>query len=224
MIGFLEGCLLHGAFHGDLHGGNLFVRDDGTTALLDFGIVGRMDDGERRAFLKLMIAGTMSDVRGQLSALCELGALPRDTDVDEVIRDLGLDRPPVDPTTLTQDEMIAELQRVLKAMLGYGARLPKSLLLFVKNLIFLDGAIATLAPELDLLGEVAHVATHFATKHGASIAAEVGMDPSAYEVDLDSVKDAFGIDRERDTFTYAELRKRRELIRRRLHGTELSLA
>ena len=25
MIGFLEGCMMHGIFHGDLHGGNLFV-------------------------------------------------------------------------------------------------------------------------------------------------------------------------------------------------------
>ena len=165
-----------------------------------------------------------SVLRKDFSYVGRLGTRGVGYNVDEVIRDLGLDRPQVDPTTLTQDEMIAELQRALKAMLGYGARLPKSLLLFVKNLIFLDGAIATLAPELDLLGEVAHVATHFATKHGASIAAEVGMDPSAYEVDLDSVKDAFGIDRERDTFTYAELRKRRELIRRRLHGAELSLS
>ena len=33
MLGFLEGALLHGIFHGDLHGGNLFVLDDGRTAL-----------------------------------------------------------------------------------------------------------------------------------------------------------------------------------------------
>ena len=28
MIGFMEGCMLHGIFHGDLHGGNLFVLPD----------------------------------------------------------------------------------------------------------------------------------------------------------------------------------------------------
>ena len=38
----LEGALVHGVFHGDLHGGNLFVQPDGRTALLDFGIVGRL--------------------------------------------------------------------------------------------------------------------------------------------------------------------------------------
>ena len=42
MIGFMEGAMIHGIFHGDLHGGNLFVLPDGRTALLDFGIVGRL--------------------------------------------------------------------------------------------------------------------------------------------------------------------------------------
>ncbi len=42
MIAFMEGAMIHGVFHGDLHGGNLFVMPDGRTALLDFGIVGRL--------------------------------------------------------------------------------------------------------------------------------------------------------------------------------------
>ena len=33
MVGFLEGAMVNGIFHGDLHGGNLFVRPDGKTAL-----------------------------------------------------------------------------------------------------------------------------------------------------------------------------------------------
>ena len=78
-----------------------------------------------------------------------------DADLDAVIRDLRLDQPPVDPTTLSADQMVKEVQRVVKALLGYGARMPKELMLFVKNLVFLDGAIATLAPDLDLIGEVA---------------------------------------------------------------------
>ena len=40
LIAFLEGALLYGVFHGDLHGGNLFVQPDGRVALLDFGITG----------------------------------------------------------------------------------------------------------------------------------------------------------------------------------------
>ena len=44
VVSFLEGAMLFGVFHGDLHGGNLFVQPDGRVALLDFGITGRLDE------------------------------------------------------------------------------------------------------------------------------------------------------------------------------------
>ena len=177
MIGGMEGALIHGIFHGDLHGGNLFVMADGRTALMDFGIVGRLSEPKRQALLRLLIAGSMNDVHGQLGALRDLGALPADTDLDAIIDDLGLDRPPVDPTTMTGDELVGEIQRTIKALLGIGARLPKELMLFVKNMMFLDGAIATLAPDLDIFGEIANISMHFANTYGEQIAAELGLDP-----------------------------------------------
>ena len=221
MIGFMEGAMIHGIFHGDLHGGNLFVLPDGRTALLDFGIVGRMDDTKRRAFLRLLIGATMNDVKSQLEALRDLGALPPDTDLDAVIRDLNLDAPPIDPTTLTPDEMIGEIQKVIKALLGYGARLPKELMLFVKNMVFLDGAIASLAPDLDLFAEIAAISMHFAETHGDRIAAEVGVDPASYEIDLAGVKGSFGVDPTTERLTYRELQERRELIRNRFNNRDI---
>ncbi len=222
MVGFMEGAMIHGIFHGDLHGGNLLVLADGQVVLLDFGITGRLDDQRRMAFLRLLIGGTMNDLPGQMRALIDLGALPADTDIDAVITDLGLDGPPIDPTQLTPDEMIRELQGVMKKLLAYGARLPKELMLFVKNMIFVDGAIATMAPDLDLFAEITSIATHFATAHGARLVAEVGIDPSNFEVDLGSVKNTIGISAETDRLTYRELQERRELIRSRLHGRHLS--
>ena len=216
MVAFMEGCLIHGVFHGDLHGGNLFVLPDGRTALLDFGITGRLNEAERRAFLRLVIGATMNDLPGQLAALRDLGALPVDVDLDEVIRELGLDGPPIDPTQLTQEQLVAELQRILKQLLAFGAKLPKVLMLYVKNMVFLDGAIATLAPDLDILAEIAAIAMHFATTHGERLAAEIGMDPTTYRVDLAGVKGSLGLEDEVERFTYRDLQERRELIRKRL--------
>ena len=51
-----------------------------------------------------------------------------------------------------------ELRDLTKQLLAYGARMPKELMLFVKDILFLDGAVAALAPGLDLLGEVALIA------------------------------------------------------------------
>jgi ubiquinone biosynthesis protein len=218
MIAFLEGAMLHGTFHGDLHGGNLFVQPDGRWALLDFGITGRLDETRRRAFLRLLVGATVNDVKGQLAALRDLGALPPDTDLGAVIADLGLDRPMIDPTTLSSDELVGEIQRTVKALLGYGARMPKELMLFVKNMVFLDGAIARLAPDLDLFAEIAHIAAYFTTTHGQRIATDAGFDPSAPQrpIDLTAVKASFGVDPSTQTLTYRDLQARRALISQRL--------
>jgi ubiquinone biosynthesis protein len=219
MIGFLEGVFLYGVFHGDLHGGNLYIMNDGRTALLDFGITGRLSERERIAFLRMMMSATSNNVTGQVEALRDLGALPPDTDIEAVIVDLGLDGPPVDPTQLTPEELVTELQRIIKALLAYGARMPKSLMLYVKNMIFIDGATATLAPELDLFAAITEVATHFATTHGATIASQLGMAQQGWDLDLDGVKAGFGVDPSTTSqLSYAELRQRRELISRRLAG------
>lgn len=218
MTGFLEGAFIHGIFHGDLHGGNLFIQDDGRVALLDHGITGRLDDAGRRAFLQLLVSGTMNDPHGQVRALRDLGALPRDTDIEAVVSDLGLDRPPVDPLSLDQAALVDEFSRIIKALLGYGARLPKPLMLFAKNLVFLDGAIGRLAPDLDLIAEVARIATYFAERHGTTIAEQLGVGPDDWDLDLAGVKAGFGLDDGVDTHTYAELAERRDLIRRRLAG------
>ena len=55
MVALMEGAMVYGVFHGDLHGGNLFVLPDGRTALLDFGIVGRLSGERRLAFLRMML-------------------------------------------------------------------------------------------------------------------------------------------------------------------------
>jgi ubiquinone biosynthesis protein len=217
MVALLEGAMITGIFHGDLHGGNLLVLPDGRTGLLDYGIVGRLSTERRIAFLRLMVAATTNDLDGQMAALRDLGALPADTDLQAVIRDLGLDQPPVDPTTLTGDQMVKEVQRVVKGLLGYGARLPKELMLYVKNLVFLDGAIARLAPDLDVLAEIANISMLFAQRHGAQLGRDLGIESvDQLQVDLGGVKAGFGLDASVERLTHRELQQRRALIQQRM--------
>jgi ubiquinone biosynthesis protein len=216
MVALIEGAMVYGVFHGDLHGGNLFVLPDGRTALLDFGIVGRLSSDRRLAFLRMMVCATTNDVKGQLAAMRDLGALPADADLAAVMRDLRLDQAPIDPTTLTGEELIAEVQRVVKALLGYGARMPKELMLYVKNMVFLDGAMARLAPDLDLLAEIANISMLFAQRHGEQLGRELGIDQSTLELNMDGVKAGFGLDSATEQLTYRELQARRELIQKRM--------
>ncbi len=52
--------LATGAFHGDVHAGNLLVRADGTLAVVDWGIVGRLDDATA-TFFRRMLEGALGD-------------------------------------------------------------------------------------------------------------------------------------------------------------------
>lgn len=216
MISFMEGALIHGIFHGDLHGGNLFVLPDGRTALLDFGIVGRLTTKRRLAFMRLMLGATTNDLYSQVSALRDLGALPHDTDIDAVIRDLGLDQPTIDPTSLDGEELVAEVQRIVKALLAYGAKLPKELMLYIKNMVFLDGAIARLAPDLDIIGELTNISFTFMQRHGARLSEELGVDMNTVEIDMGGLKASLGLDDSTESMTYRQLQERRDLIHKRM--------
>jgi ubiquinone biosynthesis protein len=215
-IAFLEGATLFGVFHGDLHGGNLLVQEDGRVALLDYGITGRLDEDRRLAFLRMLMGGSINDPRMQLAALRDLGALPPDTDLDAVVRDLGLDQPAKDPTAMAPEDLLKEIREITKRLLGYGARFPKVLMLFVKDLLFIDGALATLAPDVDLFSEITHIATYFTLRYGERIASDIGIDPRDNPVDMDGVRAAVGVPTEVDKLTYRDLQARRELIRRRM--------
>lgn len=216
LISFLEGAMIYGVFHGDLHGGNLFVTPHGKIALLDYGITGRMNDKQRLAFLRMMMSGIVGDLRGQLAAFRDLGALPEDADLEEVARLLRLDEPTLDPTSLTGEELVAEIQRVLKGLLAQGARLPKHLMLYVKDLLFIDSAIATLAPDTDLFVEVARIYAYFAQNHADQIHREAGFDPRNLGIDFDGLKRSMGLENETATLTHREIQERREVIQERV--------
>jgi ubiquinone biosynthesis protein len=216
LISFLEGAMIYGVFHGDLHGGNLSVMRDGRVALFDYGMTGRMQEPQRLAFLRMMMTGAVNDVRGQLAAFRDLGALPAEVDLDALMRVLKVDQPVRDPTRMSGPELVAEIQDVMKGLLRHGARLPKHLMLYVKDMLFFDGAIARFAPDVNLFAEVAKIFAYFAQKHGARIAQEIGLDPARAILDLEGMKASMGLAKDVESLTHRELQERRQQIRERL--------
>ncbi|MFC5406274.1 AarF/UbiB family protein [Cohnella soli] len=51
----LEQIFMNGIFHADPHPGNVYILNDGTPALLDFGSVGRLGTLQRDALKRLLI-------------------------------------------------------------------------------------------------------------------------------------------------------------------------
>lgn len=138
------------------------------------------------------MTAVVNDDRGMVAAFRDLGGLAPDVDVERVVLDVELDQPMVDPTTMASEELTGRIKDLTRALLAYGARLPKELILLVKDLLFLDGAMATLAPDVDLLGEISTLAAYLNDKSGDRISGEVGI--SLDVMDLDALKVAAGFD------------------------------
>ena len=89
-------------------------------------------------------------------------------------------------------------------------------MLFVKNLMFLDGATGALAPDLDILGEISHVYTYFMSEYGAKIFEDLQIDGDELKFDKNALLDSMRVEDKVDTLTYQQLRTRREIIKKRM--------
>lgn len=62
-----------GFFHADPHAGNCFVRPDGSIAMIDFGMVGRLDERMQEALLRAGLAVARLDAERLTDELYEIG-------------------------------------------------------------------------------------------------------------------------------------------------------
>ncbi len=84
-------------------------------------------------------------------------------------------------------------------------------MLFVKNMVFLDGAIATLAPDLDIFAEIANIVDALRREATASGSpAELRRRPDAWQPDMAAFKASIGLDQSATGLTYREIQQRRE--------------
>tara|TARA_Y100000739_G_C20512937_1_gene420420 strand:- start:313 stop:1032 length:720 start_codon:yes stop_codon:yes gene_type:complete len=214
--GLLEGAALHGIFHGDFHAGNLFILEDGVIGLVDYGMVGRLDHDRRLSFLRYITSLMSGDVQAQVLAVRDLGAFPPETDVSDLIEKLQLDRVDFDPLQLTEEQFISEFQGLLKELLASGARIPKELMLFVKNFAYLASFVQKIDPDMDLLEEFSTISSGFLTKHGFRVSAELGLGVNDLQVSQASFRRAAGIKDDVEELTWRDLTKRRDAMASRL--------
>ena len=168
--GVLEHTLVYGVFHGDLHAGNVLLDEEGTFSLVDFGIVGRLDRQQRAALVRFLVGFAQNDVRAQLDAMVQFGAVPPGAAVEQLAAEIDAK---IDPGHLPTDAGVAELADAVGTLIGlvasHGFSLPKELVLFFKNLLYLNGFAMSVAPEAHLLGQVDPVFAYFSDKYGRAV-------------------------------------------------------
>ncbi len=84
---YLEMIFVNGVYHADPHPGNIVVLDHNVIGLLDFGMIGRLDEQLRENIEEMLLAITNRDAESLTSMIVRLGSVPPDLDYAA----LGLD-------------------------------------------------------------------------------------------------------------------------------------
>jgi ubiquinone biosynthesis protein len=180
ITGVLEHTLAYGVFHGDLHAGNVFIAPDGTFSILDFGITGRVDEEQRAALFRFLYGFAQNDTVLQLYGLQQFGAVPEGEDLAVLARRIEDRLNAIDPSLLARDKPISVdmlgqvLGSVIRVLTESGFTLPKELVLFFKNLLYLNGFAATLARNSNLFDEIPPIFAYFVQRYPEELALILG--------------------------------------------------
>lgn len=139
-----------GFFHADPHPGNFFIEPDGTVGLVDYGMVGFVDEPTRRGLVTILTAVASQDTASLVDALLDLGVSSHHVDRAAIQRDLQrfLDRYYNVPLADYQvREVISDVMSVIR---DHRLHLPANLSLLVKTTVMAEGLGTMLNPSFQL--------------------------------------------------------------------------
>ena len=137
----------HGFFHADPHAGNFFVEHDGTIGLIDFGMVGRLDDTTRDALIRVLTAVAAADTEQLVSAAMRLGVTTGPVDQIAMLRDFDAILQQRLAQPLRELKVGALFFDVMAVMRRHRLRLPPNLALLAKTFAMSEGLAGRLDPE-----------------------------------------------------------------------------
>jgi predicted unusual protein kinase regulating ubiquinone biosynthesis (AarF/ABC1/UbiB family) len=172
---WLEAVVIHGPFHGDLHAGNLWVLDDGRSSYLDFGIMGELPDDYQQLIKDLFYTFMFDQNFSRVArAYKHLGIISDDMGTDdEVGLRIKMVIAPMLGTTSgvsLSDFMMSSLDM----MKQYGMTAPRELVLFAKQLLYIERYIKGLAPHWEFASDPFLVKNIF-PQEAAAKAFQIGM-------------------------------------------------
>jgi len=151
--------LIDGIFHGDLHGGNLFILPGNKLAIIDFGIVGRLSEKSRSQFANMVFALISEDYENLCYQYAELGSSSISIDFDSFQREVRNVLSPYIGLSMQDVQTGKLLLEATKIAAKYQIQVPGDWMLVFKSLITIEGMGRTLYPNLDIMklgGEMVH--------------------------------------------------------------------
>ncbi len=150
----LRAVLQDGYFHADPHAGNFMVLADEVIAMMDFGIMGQLDHGQRLGLVQMFVGFFREETERVIDAMSDLGIATKAADRRNLIRDFdrlhsryyGLDLEQIHARSFVEDLMrVAYANRLI---------MPSDLVLVFKTIAMLEGISLQLDPDLNVFREV----------------------------------------------------------------------
>jgi ubiquinone biosynthesis protein len=146
---YVRQVTIEGVFHADPHSGNVLVTDDGRLALLDFGLLGRLDDDTRASLALLLLAIAQNRADDVADLILQLSRTTMESDEQGFVHDLRRKLPRYHHRPLSGIHVGAGLADLQRVCLEHGIALPTSFALVGKTLSQAESIARSLDPELD---------------------------------------------------------------------------
>jgi ubiquinone biosynthesis protein len=146
-----EQILRVGMFHADPHPGNFLVGDRGELNILDFGMVGTVDERLRERLMLLALAVAGRDASRIVDEISLLGALPAGWDRHIMERDVSLLVSQYVGASLRDLPVSLILGDVMSLIRRNGIHLPSELALLAKTATMLEALSRRLDPEINVI-------------------------------------------------------------------------
>ncbi len=138
-------------FHADPHPGNIYVDEEGSLILYDFGMVGRLDRKTRRNLFMLYNALISKDPDRIIDAMVKLDALDPYADRYVIKKGIALALRSLEGEKISEYEVRELVNFANKIFYEFPFRLPDNLALFIRMYVLMEGVALTLDPEFNML-------------------------------------------------------------------------
>lgn len=147
---FLRHALYHGFFHADMHQGNLFVDAAGRIVAIDFGIMGRIGQKERRFLAEILYGFVKRDYLRIAEVHFEAGYVPKTQLVEDFAQALRAVGEPIHGQS-AQDISMAKLLGLLFEITElFEMKTRTELIMLQKTMVVVEGVARSLDEDFDM--------------------------------------------------------------------------
>jgi ubiquinone biosynthesis protein len=151
---FAQQVYIDGFFHADPHPGNLFYLGEGQIALIDCGMIGRLDPNTQRILTEMLLAIVEIDARRCARLTLELAESTKPVNISDLEQDYERLLRKYYNRNLAAINFSQVFYEILQVARTNKIRLPSSLGLYAKTLANLEGATRAFDPDINLFEEI----------------------------------------------------------------------